>query len=574
MDVLARQLKADQSGGGPIAVAPSRPDPSAQIVSHIACWLRLNFPSARGLILSCDEGGRHALVRGAVRMPANWVGQVLAGRSALKFGPDSPMLVRHAGRGVLAALSGRKLPAGMRRFHQSWLPLGAPAGTVNAVIVFTPEDARAWTLVRRRLRHSQSLLRLLAAAQLPQPFDAHPAIMAKQQWEATVDVLPEIICLLDGDRRVRRINRTIERWGLGNVRDSVGCELHGLLHPNCSGRGCRLQRALRDGWDQAAGTGRTSEVQFHDRDLQRTLNISLRHLTQRPGFAGADATVQAVCLVADVTALCAAREALQSLNGQLEGRVRARTEELTRANDELRDQILRCEIAEGRLRESRNELSTLTVQLMHAQENERKSISRELHDAVGQSLSAIKYTLERSVHLLDHPDRGNLADALELAVAHVHRTINDVRTISSSLRPRLLDDLGPVSAVRAFCREWSDVYPSVRLAVDMPLRDADVPRVLGISVFRVVQEALNNVAKHAAAKAVTVSLAIRRGKLTVQVADDGIGFDLKSKRGLRNRGSGWRGMRERAEHDGGKLTIDSAPGRGTTLAVCWPVVGA
>ncbi len=574
MSMPARQLKADQAGGGPIAVAHPRPDASAQIVSHIACWLRLNFPAARGLILSCDEDGRHAVVRGAVRMPAKWTGQVLSGHTAVKFGTDAPVLVRRAGRGVLSVLAERKIPAGLARFNQWWVPLGTPAGTVNAVIVFTPNDPRAWTLDRRRLRHSQSLLRLLAAAQLPQPVDAHPAIMAKQQWEATVDVLPEIICLLDGERRVRRINRTIERWGLGNVRDSVGCELHRLLHPHCSGRGCRLQRALRDGWDQAAGTGRTSEVQFHDRELERTLTISLRHLAQRPGFAGADAAVQAVCLVADVTALSAAQEGLRSLNGQLEGRVQARTEELTHANAELRDQVLRCEVAENRLRESRNELSTLTVQLMHAQENERKSISRELHDAVGQSLSAIKYTLERSVHLLDHPERGNLADALELAVAHVHRTINDVRAISSSLRPRLLDDLGPVSAVRAFCREWGDVYPNVRIAVDMPLRDADIPRALGISVFRVVQEALNNVAKHAAAKSVKVSLDIRGGNLTVQVADDGVGFHVKSKRGLRNRGSGWRGMRERAEHDGGRLTIDSAPARGTTLSVCWPIPSA
>ena len=571
MSMPARQFGADALRVGPVVSARARSDPAVEIVDHLGCWLRLNFPRARCLILSCDRGGRQAVVRGAVHLSSKWTGQELRSRTRLRYGADAPVLMRRAGQGVLAPLADHPLPAGLRKFNQWWLPLGAPAGIVNALIVFTPDVPQARAAERRRLRRSLGLLRLLAAAQLPQPIDAHPAINAKQQWEATVDVLPEIICLLDGERRVRRINRTVERWGLGNVRDSVGVELHALMHPHCGGNDCSLHDALRDGWIQAAGTACTSEAQFVDRTLNRTLNLSLRHLAHRPGFAGPDATVQAVCLVADVTALCAAQEQLQSLNGQLEARVQTRTEELTRANAELRDQILRCEIAENHLRESRNELSTLTVQLMHAQESERKNISRELHDAVGQSLSAIKYTLERSLHLLDHPDCGNLADALELAVTHVYRTINDVRAISSSLRPRLLDDLGPVSAVRAFCREWSGVYPNVELVVDMPLRDADIPRALGVSVFRIVQEALNNVAKHAAANSVKVSVGIRQGKLTVIVADDGVGFSLKAKGRLRNRGSGWRGMRERAEHDGGKLDIDSAPGRGTTLSVYWPI---
>ena len=571
MSIPARQIGAGALRVGPVAPARPRSDPSGEIVGHIRCWLRLNFPRARCLILSCGGGGRQATVHGVAHMPTSWIGLVLRSRTRLRFDAAAPVSMRRAGQGVLAPLAGRPLPAGLEKFNQWWLPLGTPAGIANALIVFTPDVPQARAAERRRLRHSLGLLRLLAAAQLPQPIDAHPAINAKQQWEATVDVLPEIICLLDGERRVRRINRTIERWGLGNVRDSVGVELHALMHPNCGGHDCALHDALRDGWIQAAGTGCTSEVQFHDRTLNRTLNLSLRHLAHRPGFAGPDAAVQAVCLVADVTALCAAQEQLQTLNGQLEARVQSRTEELTRANTELRDQILRCEVAESHLRESRNELSTLTVQLMHAQESERKNISRELHDAVGQSLSAIKYTLERSLHLLDHPDCGNLADALELAVSHVHRTINDVRAISSSLRPRLLDDLGPVSAVRAFCREWSGVYPDVELVVDMPLRDADIPRALGVSVFRIVQEALNNVAKHAAAKSVKVAVGIHQGKLTVMVADDGVGFSPKAKSRLRNRGSGWRGMRERAEHDGGKLIIDSAPERGTTLSVCWPI---
>ena len=400
----------------------------------------------------------------------------------------------------------------------------------------------------------------------------HPAINAKQQWEATVDVLPEIICLLDRDRRVSRINRTIERWGLGNVQESIGRDLHALLHPRCDGGECGLRQALDDGWRQAAGSSKTAELQIADPILNRSLGISVRHLRRRSGIAGLARGVHAVCAISDVTALLAAQQQLRTLNEQLEERVRARTDELTRANTELRNEIARREEAENELRESRNELSSLSVQLMHAQEIERKHISQELHDAVGQSLSAVKYTLERSVQLLDHPELGSLADALELAVSHVYRTIEDVRAISSSLRPPLLDDLGPASAIRAFCREWNAVYSHIALGVDVPVGDTEVPRNLGVSVFRIVQEALNNVAKHAGAKTVNVAVRILDQKLTVEVGDDGIGFSQSHKARLRNRGSGWRGIRERAEHAGGSLSITSSPGCGTTLSVVWPLV--
>lgn len=553
-------------------LAPSQEELSAEILRQLRGWLRRNVPHASAMILSVDADGAGATVRATVRMPSKWVGQVLSGRAPLNHAPLRPVELRRAGKKAVPGFLAVDWPPRLRRCNQWWLSLGAAAGIVNAMLVFTPDERDAWRADQRHLKNSLCMLQLLTMAQLPQHGGrTHPAINAKQQWEATVDVLPEIICLLDRDRRVLRINRTIERWDLGNVRDSIGLDLHVLLHPSCADAGCGLRAALDEGWVRAAGTGATSEIQLYDPRLNRTLGLSMRHLTSRPGFAGLDAAVRAVCLIADVTALRAAQQQLQSLNEQLEERVQARTEELTQANAELRKEIVRREVAESDLRESRNELSSLSVQLMHAQEIERKRISQELHDAVGQSLSAVKYTLERSVHLLEHPERGSLADALELAVSHVHRTINDVRAISTSLRPRLLDDLGPASALRAFCREWSDVYPNVEVVVDMPLRDADIPRSLGVSVFRIVQEALNNVAKHAAARSVKVSLGIRSGLLYAEVADDGVGFNIRAKSRLRRHGSGWRGMRERAEHDGGKLAIDSAPGRGTTLSVCWPL---
>ena len=136
-------------------------------------------------------------------------------------------------------------------------------------------------------------------------------------------------------------------------------------------------------------------------------------------------------------------------------------------------------------------------------------------------------------------------------------------------RPPLLDDLGPASAVREFCREWNEVYPHVQMEADIQVEDAEVPESLGVSVFRTVQEALNNVAKHACAKTVKVTLRTGEQRLCVEVSDDGRGFSAGAERNLMKRGNGWRGMRERAEHNGGQFKVSSESGHGTTLSVDW-----
>ncbi|HYK25656.1 MAG TPA: sensor histidine kinase, partial [Steroidobacteraceae bacterium] len=237
-----------------------------------------------------------------------------------------------------------------------------------------------------------------------------------------------------------------------------------------------------------------------------------------------------------------------------------------------REQVRRRLEAEQALVTSRNELSMLSVELMRAQESERKRIAQELHDAVGQSLSAIKYALERAIHLGAHPALGDPAAVLRLAVATVQNTIDEVRSISMNLHPPVLDDMGAASAVRWLCREWARVYAGVRVDLELEVIDEEVPQALGTAVFRTVQEALNNVAKHAAARVVTVSLLREGDSLIVEVNDDGVGSTVLADHKLPMTGHGLRGMRERAENAGGHFVIASEPGRGTMLRVRWPVV--
>ncbi len=232
-------------------------------------------------------------------------------------------------------------------------------------------------------------------------------------------------------------------------------------------------------------------------------------MRQRPGAEAERGDPRAVLVVTDQSALYRAQDALERLNSSLEERVRARTQALADANRDLRNEIIRREQAEVALRGSRNELVALSEQLIGAQEGERKRIALELHDSVGQSLSAVKYTLERGMELLRQPQLGNPAAVFQLAVQRIQETAESIRSISMNLRPKILDDLGAASAVQWFCRDFAEIYPSLTVVAELGVNDGQVPDRLATVVYRSVQELLNNVAKHAGAKQVLVKLSHR-----------------------------------------------------------------
>jgi signal transduction histidine kinase len=257
------------------------------------------------------------------------------------------------------------------------------------------------------------------------------------------------------------------------------------------------------------------------------------------------------------------------LNESLEARVQARTSELEHANRDLQNEIVRRELAEDALRQSRNDLALLSQQLIKAQENERRRISQELHDSVGQSLSAIKYSLERATEL---HRKGRTADAQPLlarTVQRVQETISEIRSIAMNLRPSVLDDLGVASALAWLCREFSETYAHIGMHTSISAVDGDVPHRLATTVFRCTQELLNNVAKHAKATHVSVALSRETSTVILIVCDDGVGLPDASSSGSFSNGHGIRNLRERTQMTGGKLTLVSEPGCGTRARIDW-----
>jgi two-component system NarL family sensor kinase len=200
------------------------------------------------------------------------------------------------------------------------------------------------------------------------------------------------------------------------------------------------------------------------------------------------------------------------------------------------------------------------------QEAERRRLARELHDGIGQTLTALKQQIElvvvQAADTVPAPAAARLADAAELAKTALRET----RELSHLLRPQILDDLGLGPALRWLGRTFQE-----RTGTTVALETAGLERRLPAEhetlAFRIVQEALNNVAKHAQAAGVAVHVALAGGELTLRVEDDGCGFD---PRALGHDGSGLRGMRDRVELFGGRIDIASRPGRGTRIAASVP----
>jgi signal transduction histidine kinase len=212
---------------------------------------------------------------------------------------------------------------------------------------------------------------------------------------------------------------------------------------------------------------------------------------------------------------------------------------------------------------SRSELEQLSDKLVRAQESERRTLARELHDEVGQSLSAIFMEAENAAAAQDPQEiSGRIASIRGLA----EKTVNVVRDLALLLRPSMLDDLGLVPALKWQAREMGK-RTGQNIIVSADEQADHLPDEHKTCIYRVVQESMNNSARHAGARTVRVVVRNEPDRVLFTIQDDGIGFEPGVVRGL-----GLVGMEERVRRLGGKMQIDSQPGRGTTVAAELPLV--
>jgi len=216
---------------------------------------------------------------------------------------------------------------------------------------------------------------------------------------------------------------------------------------------------------------------------------------------------------------------------------------------------------------TREELKRLSAELLSAQETERRRISRELHDEVGQVLSAIALGIGNARSALKEDHRDEVYSQLQLLLEMIERNIGVVRNIALLLRPTMLDDLGLVPALRWLAKEFSRTS-STHVDLLAETSPDDLSEEHRTCIFRVVQEAVRNAVRHSGARLVRIYLHEESSAIRASVQDDGKGFDPTREKGL-----GMIGMEERVLHLGGLFRVTSEPGRGTLVSFELPLPG-
>jgi len=242
------------------------------------------------------------------------------------------------------------------------------------------------------------------------------------------------------------------------------------------------------------------------------------------------------------------------------------------AIESIRD-ITENKRAERALQESEEKLRFLSSRLLAVQEEERRRISRELHDSIGQCLAAVKFCVEGVLQTADFAGYESTVKTLKSLVPMIQDSIEEARRIYMGLRPSMLDDLGIIATIAWLCRDFRKTYAHICLEDHVGAEDHEIPERLRIVIFRIIQEALNNVVKYSNANLVSLSLERTGEALVLEIVDNGVGFDLEKalKKRTHERGLGLTGMRERAELSGGSFSITSDIGVGTAIRAVWPL---
>jgi len=384
---------------------------------------------------------------------------------------------------------------------------------------------------------------------------AHEAEERQVILEALLEHIPVGIILVNStDLQVQALSRyAVDTVGLAGGKEKRNRPLTDLdlsiadLWPDSSG----LLKPIRD----AALYGRIASNQEHALKMRGEDNVPVL-VSAGPIRDSLGNVTGAVAAWKDISELKHVQEELRIARDNLELRVQQRTQELAETLKELE--------------ESREGLKLLASQLIRAQEDERKRIAREIHDSIGSSLSAVKFCVENAAaQLTENP--GVRESFMTLSRA-MEQAIDESRRIMTDLRPSVLDDFGIIATIGWFCRRFESIYTDIPVDKDIRLEESQVPENLKIILFRIIQEAMNNSAKHSRARKISLGLSFEDGCIALRIRDDGVGFDRAA---VASKGPGAKfgltSMRERAELSGGEFEIESIRESGTTISVRWKI---
>ena len=273
----------------------------------------------------------------------------------------------------------------------------------------------------------------------------------------------------------------------------------------------------------------------------------------------------------DITDMRKSEEELKKSHSELETKVKERTEKLTESNKFLKDKITEHLQTERALKKSEHELRVTSAKLLGTEEAERKRIGNELHDSVLQSLGTIKIWAETAQRRIMKGEASGASKALDYLIPIIQTEIEETRRISKNLHPPLLN-LGMETALKSFIGDFEFIHKEIVIEQEFNFPESKLPDFLEITIFRVVQEALNNAAKHSKARLIKVNLTKVEDRIELTIQDDGKGFETSSRfaNKLLGDGLGLPSMKERVRLSGGEFLFESFPGKGTIVAATWP----
>jgi signal transduction histidine kinase len=378
---------------------------------------------------------------------------------------------------------------------------------------------------------------------------------------------PQILVLLDEESRVLDVNRSLAGKNFDAISEARHQSLHSQLHPGCDGK-CRFNEM----WDQAwcsLSSKDSIEWELDDPMLQRLLRLNLSK-TPTPPKEEERRQRHKLLTITDITKYRREYESLveqqQALIRLLMAKALQAEEKGDKPFDEAGDTGNR--LMAGYLKTERS----LSRQLILAQEKERRRIASELHDGIAQTIGVVKYGIEDSVFRLaeKHPDID--FSIFDGAVDQIQNLVEEVRRISNNLAPSILEDFGIHVALDRLCTEFKAQNRGVTVNCSVQVDESDTPELVKIAIYRVAQEALSNIAKHASATSVDAVLEAKQGGVTLSITDNGAGFDpnARQRRKRAKSGYGLRSMTERVEATGGIFTVQAAPEKGVSISAEWP----
>jgi signal transduction histidine kinase len=239
------------------------------------------------------------------------------------------------------------------------------------------------------------------------------------------------------------------------------------------------------------------------------------------------------------------------------------------------EEILQFEKVEHRhsdeeLGKTRGQLRDVSFKLLLAEETERKRIAQEIHDGIAQHWATVKLRVERILDQLGKEITTPLQDILPI----IQVGLEETRRIQMNLRPALLDDLGILATIGWFCREFQKAHPAIQVETKISVQEDDISKPVKTVIYRLLQEALNNISKHSKTALITLTLQKTDGAIEIIIQDHGQGFELDAVLALKSyeKGLGLSGMKERTHLSGGAFWIESTRGIGTTIRASWPVL--